>query len=133
FAQHGVIRVDTVGELFDVGLLLAYQPLPAGDRVAVVGNSSALDRLAVDACRANGLTVPPGYPTDVGPEAGPEAFAEAVRGAIGAGDTDAIVAVFVPPLAIPMGGYADALLEQTAGSDKPVVATFLAPGQDADE
>jgi acyl-CoA synthetase (NDP forming) len=42
FARSGVIRVDTVPELFDVGLLLAHQPLPAGRRVAMVGNSSAL-------------------------------------------------------------------------------------------
>ena len=42
FAQSGVIRVDTVAELFDVGVLLANQPLPAGRRVGVVGNSSAL-------------------------------------------------------------------------------------------
>ena len=47
FARSGVIRVDTVAELFDVGLLLAHQPLPAGRRVAVVGNSSALSGLAV--------------------------------------------------------------------------------------
>jgi acyl-CoA synthetase (NDP forming) len=47
FARSGVIRVDTVRELFDVGLLLAHQPLPGGRRVAVVGNSAALSLLAV--------------------------------------------------------------------------------------
>src|SRR5689334_13831179 len=44
FARPGVIRVDTVREMFDVGLLLAHQPLPSGRRVAVVGNSSALSQ-----------------------------------------------------------------------------------------
>src|SRR5581483_3026497 len=42
FAQSGVIRVDTVAEMFDVGVLLAHQPLPAGMRVGIVTNSSAL-------------------------------------------------------------------------------------------
>ena len=54
FAQSGVIRVDTVAELFDVGVLLANQPLPAGGRVGVVGNSSALTGLAATACAGAG-------------------------------------------------------------------------------
>ncbi|MEU3711744.1 bifunctional acetate--CoA ligase family protein/GNAT family N-acetyltransferase [Streptomyces catenulae] len=53
--QAGVIRVDTVTELLDAGLLLASQPLPAGARVAVLGNSEALSLLAYDACLTEGL------------------------------------------------------------------------------
>jgi acyl-CoA synthetase (NDP forming)/RimJ/RimL family protein N-acetyltransferase len=129
FEQHGVIRVDTVGELFDVGLLLAYQPLPAGNRVGVVGNSTALELLAADACRASGLRVPRRYPVDVGPEAGTESFGRALAEAVAADDVDAIVAVFVPPFAMPSSPYADELVRQTASGDKPVVATFIAPGE----
>jgi succinyl-CoA synthetase alpha subunit/RimJ/RimL family protein N-acetyltransferase len=36
--QTGIIRVDTLSEQLDVARLLACQPLPAGDRVALVGN-----------------------------------------------------------------------------------------------
>ncbi|HEX6074464.1 MAG TPA: GNAT family N-acetyltransferase [Micromonosporaceae bacterium] len=129
FEQHGVIRVDTVPELLDVGLLLAYQPLPAGDRVAVVGNSTALGVLAVQACRAAGLSVPERYPVDVGPDASPRVFAEALRDAVAAEEVEAIVAVFVPPLAVDAAGYADVLVAETSGGDKPVVATFIAPGE----
>jgi acyl-CoA synthetase (NDP forming)/RimJ/RimL family protein N-acetyltransferase len=129
FKQHGVIRVDTVSELFDVGLLLAYQPLPAGDRVAVVGNSTALGVLAVEACRAAGLTVPERYPVDVGPDASPGVFAAALRDAVADEAVDAIVAVFVPPLVVDAAGYADVLVAETAGGEKPVVATFIAPGE----
>src|SRR5690349_8941135 len=75
FARSGVIRVDTVQELFDVGMLLAHQPLPAGRRVAVVGNSSALAALAVVACRSAGLVVAEGYPHDISPQAGAHDFA----------------------------------------------------------
>ncbi|WP_425560447.1 GNAT family N-acetyltransferase, partial [Luedemannella flava] len=45
-ARAGIIRVDTVGELFDVGALLAAQPLPAGPRVGVVATSAPLAALA---------------------------------------------------------------------------------------
>ncbi|MFD9612735.1 GNAT family N-acetyltransferase, partial [Streptomyces sp. NPDC059083] len=48
--QAGVIRVDTVTELVDAGLLLAAQPLPAGPRVAILGNSESLGLLTYDAC-----------------------------------------------------------------------------------
>jgi acyl-CoA synthetase (NDP forming)/GNAT superfamily N-acetyltransferase len=57
FAHSGVIRVDTVAEMFDVGVLLAHQPLPAGRRVRVVANDPALGWLAEAACRDQGLSV----------------------------------------------------------------------------
>jgi acyl-CoA synthetase (NDP forming) len=57
FAHSGVIRVDTVAEMFDVGVLLAHQPLPAGRRVGVVTNSPAVGWLAAAACRQAGLSV----------------------------------------------------------------------------
>ena len=53
--QAGVIRVDTVTELLDAGLLLASQPLPAGPRIAILGNSESLGLLAYDACLTEGL------------------------------------------------------------------------------
>jgi acyl-CoA synthetase (NDP forming) len=54
----GVIRVDTMQELLDTARLLAAQPLPAGDRVAIVGNSGGPGALAADACERTGLRVP---------------------------------------------------------------------------
>lgn len=53
--QAGVIRVDTITELVDAGLLLARQPLPAGPRVAILGNSESLGMLTYDACLSEGL------------------------------------------------------------------------------
>ncbi|MGA8116870.1 MAG: GNAT family N-acetyltransferase, partial [Actinocatenispora sp.] len=126
FARSGVIRVDTVAELFDVGVLLAHQPLPAGLRVGVVGNSSALGVLALDAVEGAGLRVADGYPVDVGPTATARAFAGALRRAVHDPAVDALVAVFVPPLAVSGGAYAEVLVAETAGGSKPVVATFVA-------
>ena len=129
FAQSGVIRVDTVSELLDVGVLLAHQPLPAGRRVAVVGNSSALTGLAATACAAQGLTVADGYPQDVGPSAGAAAYAAALGDAVADERVDAVVAVFAPPLpgqlADPVADFAAALPDARV-TGKPVVATFLA-------
>ena len=125
FEQAGVIRVESIAQLFDSALLLGYQPLPAGPRVAVVGNSTAMGVLAADAARSQGLDVA-NEPVDVGASASPESFAAAVREALAASDVDALIAVFVPPVAIPGAAYAAALREAVAGSTKPVVTTFLA-------
>jgi acyl-CoA synthetase (NDP forming)/GNAT superfamily N-acetyltransferase len=125
FEQSGVIRVETLSQLFDTALLLAYQPLPAGPRIAVVGNSTALGVLVTDALLDEALE-PAGAPIDVGASAGPEEFAAAVSGAVGDADVDALVVVFVPPVATPGAAYARALREAVAGAGKPVVAVFLA-------
>ncbi len=58
FRQAGVIRTDTLGELFDVTAVLANQPLPAGRRVAVVSNAGGPAILAVDTLESLGLSVP---------------------------------------------------------------------------
>ncbi|MBX6355776.1 MAG: GNAT family N-acetyltransferase, partial [Micromonosporaceae bacterium] len=75
FAHSGVIRVDTVAEMFDVGVLLAQQPLPAGRRVRVVANDRALGWIAEAACRDHGLSVVEGD-----------------------GDVDSVVLAVAPPL-----------------------------------
>ncbi|HEV8567039.1 MAG TPA: GNAT family N-acetyltransferase [Actinoplanes sp.] len=129
FARSGVIRVDTVAELFDVGILLAHQPLPAGRRVAVVGNSSALSGLAVAACRANGLTVSEGYPRDISPQAGAHEFADALADTAVDERVDALIVVFAPPLPGQLPDedtdFAAALGSVALAGEKPTVATFL--------
>jgi acyl-CoA synthetase (NDP forming)/RimJ/RimL family protein N-acetyltransferase len=117
---RGVIRVDTVTELFDVGILLAHQPLPAGDRVGIVTNSSALNVLAASACGPAGLTV--ARSIDVGPRATPATFAAALAETGADPEVDALV-VACAPLLSASSGFAAVL----AGSfPKPLVATLLA-------
>lgn len=111
FEQAGVIRVQTLAQLFDTALLLAYQPLPTGPRVAVVSNSTALGMLVTDALHDEGLR-PAGPPLDVGTAATPEKFADAVSSAAHAPDSDALVAVFVPPVATPGAEYARAFAQR---------------------
>ncbi|WIY07104.1 GNAT family N-acetyltransferase [Amycolatopsis mongoliensis] len=127
FEQAGVVRVESLAQLFDTALVFAHQPLPAGPRVAIVGNSSAIGLLAADTARMQGLRLA-FDPVDVGPQAGPHDFAEAVGEALTSPDTDALVVVFAPPVAIPGTSYARALRETVVelGQRKPIVSTFLA-------
>ncbi len=124
FEQAGVIQVGSISQLFDCALLFGYQPLPAGPRLAVIGNSTALGVLAADAARSEGLQV--SDPIDLGAQASPELFASAVRDALASFDVDAVIAVFVPPVAIPVEPFAKALKDAVEGSDKPILTTFLA-------
>ncbi|PXY19552.1 bifunctional GNAT family N-acetyltransferase/acetate--CoA ligase family protein [Prauserella muralis] len=129
FEQAGVVRVDSLAQLFDTALVFAHQPLPGGSRIAIVGNSSAIGLLAADTAKAQGLRL--GIdPVDIGPQASPEEFAAAVGEALASPEVDALVAVFVPPVAIPGTAYAralrDTVLADGAGPRKPVVSTFLA-------
>jgi acetate---CoA ligase (ADP-forming) len=59
FRQTGVIRTDTLEELFDVATLLSTQGLPSGNKVAILTNAGGPGILAADALEANGLEVPP--------------------------------------------------------------------------
>jgi acyl-CoA synthetase (NDP forming)/RimJ/RimL family protein N-acetyltransferase len=71
--QTGIIRVDTLAQQLDVARVLACQPLPEGNRVALVGNGGGSLALAADACVDAGLTlatVGPGVHEAVGGEAG---------------------------------------------------------------
>jgi acyl-CoA synthetase (NDP forming)/GNAT superfamily N-acetyltransferase len=121
FEKSGVIRVETLTELFDVAQLLAYQPLPPGSRVATVTNSSALGVLVADACAAARLDSV--ATVDVGPDADVPTFMAGVRDAIDR--ADALVAVFAPALATPGDDFARALAEIAATSRVPVLTTFL--------
>ena len=54
FAQCGVIRVDTMGELFDLATAFSKQPLPDGD-VVIVSNAGGPAIISTDACSRYGL------------------------------------------------------------------------------
>ena len=57
FHQTGVIRAETLDEMFDLAAALSTQPLPRGRRVAILTNAGGLGILCADTCEANGLLV----------------------------------------------------------------------------
>ncbi|MCA0146848.1 bifunctional GNAT family N-acetyltransferase/acetate--CoA ligase family protein [Blastococcus sp. LR1] len=125
FSSAGVIRVETVAQMFDVGTLLAHQPLPAGDRVAVVGNSTAIGVLVTDAVLEEGLQLAHEAPVDIGVQGTPEEFRAALQAAVDDDRVDAVVAVHLPPLKSGSHDYGPALREVSRNSTKPIVASFL--------
>ncbi|NJQ01973.1 bifunctional acetate--CoA ligase family protein/GNAT family N-acetyltransferase [Streptomyces zingiberis] len=133
FRQAGVIRVDTVTELVDTGLLLAGQPLPRGPRVAILGNSESLGLLAYDACLTERLH--PLEPLDLTTHATPGDFREALTEALADDACDAVVVTAIPWVGSGTAGpgsgeapqLAAALRDAVAagGSAKPVAVAHL--------
>ena len=143
FRQTGVIRVDTLEELFDVAQVLAHQPLPPGRRVAIVGNSGGPGILAADACEAAGLEVPElseptqgalgavlpaaaavSNPVDMMAAAGAEDYDRVLRLVLADDGIDSVIAVFTAPLVTRLDDIARAIAAIDSG-DKPIVANFL--------
>ncbi|MFE6337595.1 GNAT family N-acetyltransferase [Streptomyces sp. NPDC057798] len=102
--QAGVIRVDTITELVDAGLLLARQPLPAGPRVAILGNSESLGLLTYDACLSEGLRPLP--PLDLTTGASARDFRAALSRALADDSCDSVVVTAIPALGEPSVGEA---------------------------
>ena len=146
FLQTGVIRVDTLGQLFDVAQLLAYQPLPRGRSVAIVGNSGGPGILAADACEAAGLLVPELAPATrdalrsflpagaavrnpvdlvAGAQAGD--YERALQAVLADPGVDAVIAIFTPTMVTEPDDVAEAIVRAAAATGgKPVLANFLA-------
>jgi acetyl coenzyme A synthetase (ADP forming)-like protein len=146
FRQSGVIRTDTLAELFDVASVLANQPLPKGNRVGIVTNAGGPAILCADACEARGLEIsvlsessqrrlraflPPGAsvgnPVDMIASASADHFQKAIE-ILGADDNvDSLIVIFTPPLVTRAEDVAKAILNAVAnmGTDKPVLSVFL--------
>jgi acyl-CoA synthetase (NDP forming)/RimJ/RimL family protein N-acetyltransferase len=122
--QSGCIRVETVNQMLDVAQLVLNQPLPAGPRVGIVGNSDALGTLIADACVSWGLEVVHG-PVSLHPQAGAAEFRGALSATFTADRVNAVVAAFIPPIATEADEVARVLSEVSAGFPIPVVACFL--------
>ncbi|MET9764493.1 GNAT family N-acetyltransferase [Streptomyces sp. NPDC006372] len=128
--QAGVIRVDTITDLVDAGLLLARQPLPDGPRVAILGNSESLGLLTYDACLAEGLRPQP--PLDLTTAASAADFHAALSRALADDSADAVVVTAIP--AVGEGSVADAALAEAlrsaaaAAPAKPVLVVHVELG-----
>ena len=93
FRQAGVIRADTLEEMFDAAVLLANQPLPRGNRVGITSNSGGVLTICADACDSHGLEVPSGAAVDLGPLVPVEIYERAVQETLEREDVDALIAI----------------------------------------
>ncbi|HEX2443749.1 MAG TPA: GNAT family N-acetyltransferase, partial [Vicinamibacterales bacterium] len=145
FRQAGIIRTDTLEELFDVAPLLAHQPIPRGRRVAILTNAGGPGILAADTCEAHGLELPAlgdatraelrsflpeaasvGNPVDMLASAPAEHFRRALEILLRDEQVDSVMVIFIPPLVTEPDLVATAIAESARqAADKPVLAIFM--------
>jgi acyl-CoA synthetase (NDP forming) len=145
FRDAGVIRTDTIEELFDVAGLLAHQPIPAGGAVAILTNAGGPGIMAADACEAARLTLPAlapatvdglrsfllptasvGNPVDMVATATADDYRRAIPLLLADPGIDSLLTIFIPPLVTSAVDVAQVVADAARGSAKPVLATFFA-------
>ena len=146
FRQSGVIRTDTLEELFDVAALLAHQPLPNGRRVAILTNAGGPGILAADACESHGLVVtelteetqaklrhhlPPAAgvrnPVDMIASATGVQYGQCLEALLADESVDAVIVIFIPPLATQADEVASAIrnVAQRFDRRKTILTCFM--------
>ena len=144
FRDSGVIRTETVEEMFETAAVLAHQPLPAGPRVAILTNAGGPGILAADACEANGLVLSTlsdatvaglhaflpaaasvGNPVDILATASADDYRRAMALVLADPAIDSLLTIFIPPLVTSSADVATAIADTARVSDKPVLATFF--------
>ncbi|NPV85579.1 MAG: acetate--CoA ligase family protein [Anaerolineae bacterium] len=144
FRQSGVIVANTVAELFDISFALSVQPLPVGNRVAIVTNSGGPAALASDSLAANGLQlgdlsldtkaklreflVPSAQvnnPVDMLGGATPEEYARALECVLKDPGIDTALVIQVPTSLVNPVESATKIGETAAKSEKPVIVCLM--------
>ncbi len=144
FKQCGVIRADTIEEMFDISLAFANQPVPTGNRVGIVTNAGGPGIMAADACESLRLEIadlseetkkklrdylPPEAsvenPVDLIASGDEEAFQYALDQVLQDDNIDAVIVIFVPPIMTDPTKVAQKISEVANRFDKPVLGCFM--------
>lgn len=144
FARAGVVRVDSIGELFDCAELMSKQRRPKGDRLGIITNAGGAGVMAADALAR--LEVKPaalaettrrrfdevlpafwsgGNPVDILGDATPRRYAEAVDIALEADEFDALLIILTPQAMTDPTGVAESLARTMQGRNRPVFAAWM--------
>ena len=115
FKQTGVIRAETLQEMFDLAAALDTQPLPQGHRVGIVTNAGGPGILCTDACSEQKLRVPElsekiqnqlqqflpaaaglSNPVDMIASASPSQFEETIKTVLNSDEIDMLIIIYIP-------------------------------------
>lgn len=147
FRQAGIIRVNSIEDLFHSARLLSSQPVPKGKRIAILTNGGGPGTLAADACSNNELVVPMlsgetteklkavisreigiNNPLDLTAGISAKEFEDSLRILVEDQDNDAIVIIYVPPAGEGIDDIEKAIKNVAPvmkQNSKPVLACFV--------
>ena len=144
FKQSGIVRAATMQDLFDISLALAYQPLPAGKRLAIVTNAGGPGILATDACERKGLQLASFAPAtiaklrdhlprsanvynpvDVIGDAQADRYEIAIDAILADPNVDSLLVLLTPQAMTEIEKTAEATVRAGQNGTKPVLASFM--------
>jgi acetyltransferase len=151
FRRCGVLRVNTIGEIFSMAEVLSKQPRPNGPHLTILTNAGGPGVLAVDALITNGgqlaeispkamkkfnVFLPPQWshnnPVDILGDASPERYSQALEVAALDKNSDGLLVVLTPQAMTDPTATAEALKDHAVRYDKPILASWSG-GQDIAE
>ena len=144
FEQCGVIRATTLEELFDFAMAFSNQPVPRGDRVAIITNAGGPGILTADACESLGLEIVPlteetrarlraevpeeasvQNPVDLIASADAAIYRVALDIVLQDPNVDSAIAIFVPPVQVDTAAVAAGIAEIVARHEGKTVLGCL--------
>jgi acetyltransferase len=144
FKRAGIVRVNTIGELFDCAELMAKQPRPSGSRLAIVTNAGGPGVMAADALSYYGLEPTPlqadtlekldsvlpaawshANPIDILGDASPDKYTEVVKICIGAQELDGVLVVLTPQAMTDPTAVAKGLARISKSRRYPLFASWM--------
>ncbi|MHC4859889.1 MAG: acetate--CoA ligase family protein, partial [Planctomycetota bacterium] len=145
FEATGILRVNTVEALFDVAMAFSTQPLPKGDRVAILTDAGGPAIMATDAVISSGMRMAElsdetretlldilpeeasvHNPVDMLGHCTEEDYRTALPLLLNDPAVDAVIALYVPPVIHDPLLVARAIFDAAEGTDKPVLCCFMA-------
>jgi acetyl coenzyme A synthetase (ADP forming)-like protein len=151
FRQTGVIRAETLDEMFDLAAALDNQPLPLGRRIGIITNAGGPGILCTDACEAGGLLVPElsaatktalrtflpaaaglSNPVDMIASARAESYRKTIETLLPSDEIDALIVMYIPVDRNDSESVAQAIRDGVANGraagarTKPVLACLMA-------
>lgn len=142
--QVGVVRTNTIEDLFDLAMLLANQPVPRGDRIAIISNAGGPAIMASDACESCGLKMAQlsdetkrelrlflpaeasvENPIDMIASASANSYERSLMHVLADPGVDAVLVLFVPPIVTEASEVAEAIERACANTTKTVLTCFM--------
>lgn len=144
FRQAGILRVDTIDEVFDAALAFSCQPLPRGNNVAILSNGGGASIVATDECERHGINIVdlaeetkenikkviPEFASASNPvdTAGTTSFTiynEAIKALLRDKNVDALIVIYVHTQMSNAIPPAEAVVEIKRKCPKPVIACWM--------
>lgn len=144
FEESGIIRVNTVNDLFDLAIAFAHKKVPQSNRIAIVTNAGGPGIVATDVTERSGLRLArfsketteelashlPSVanlhnPVDIIGDASQDRYERALKAVIKDEDVDGVLVILTPQSMTNVVGTAEAIVRISKRTPKPIVCSFM--------